>query len=259
MKTKIVKTLDFIFGRALCLLLGCLTLFSNKKNKIAHTASINKILIIRPGGLGDFLYLLSTIELLKKEFPAAQIDLLAEKRNSAAGSLIKIPGKIMLYDRQPFQALRTILFNNYDVVLDSEQFHYFSAVLAFLSRAGLRVGFDSVPVRNKLYTHLINYSLTGKEWQEFAKLLGPLGISEEEVKLQGMKSEEKTIMAGLSGKIVIVAPKGGDRYRAWGGEKYATAINYLLNDKERTVVIVGGASEKILADEIIKSVAGLFR
>ena len=47
----------------------------------------------------------------------------------------------MAYDSNPLRFLWRLLRRTYDVAIDTEQFHHFSAVFAFLSGAPVRIGF----------------------------------------------------------------------------------------------------------------------
>jgi len=248
-KTSIIKFIDTFLGKPLCFLLGHIDYLFGLTPKNPTMPNIRKVLIIRPGGLGDFIYLLPALSILKKHYPGIQLDILAEKRNASAAILSNSIDNILYYDQNPLSVLFQLLQGKYDIVIDSEQFHNFSSILAYFSKAKVRIGFKSNPLRNQLYTHLIDYSLTGQEAEQFLRLLSPLGINTKEFKNEFELIKQKINSTNLPASLkpgpayYVVAPKAGDRYRFWAIHKYQEVIDHLLKDSGSQVVIVGGKNE----------------
>lgn len=248
MKTKFLKLADVLAGKVLCLVIGYFDYVFDLTDKDPPLPKPGKVLVIRPGGMGDFLYLLPALKALKEKFPDVKIDVLAEQRNRQVQALTDVVDRLLLYDSNPFAVWLELKRNHYDVVIDSEQFHNFSAVFAYRTRCAVRIGFKTNPFRNHLYTHLIDYDLQGCEAEEFLKLLAPLGI-------KGAPVNFPVKVQAAPEKKIILAPRGGGRYRRWDPAKYVDVINYLLRDPARSVVLVGGAADRKLAAEIMKGVA----
>jgi hypothetical protein len=62
-KIRLLKLVDGILGRSLLLIIpSC-------KTALKQPDHIRKILVIRPGGIGDFVLLLPSIKILKTCFP----------------------------------------------------------------------------------------------------------------------------------------------------------------------------------------------
>ncbi|OGL40474.1 MAG: hypothetical protein A3C43_00790 [Candidatus Schekmanbacteria bacterium RIFCSPHIGHO2_02_FULL_38_11] len=265
MKIKILKLIDIFIGKFLCLFLGYIDYLFNLTSKHITTPQPHKILFIRPGGMGDFLYLFPALSLVKKHFPKAAIHVLAEKRNQGVKNLTKSIDRIICYDKNPFETIVTLWRENYDVVIDTEQFHNFSGVFAYLTRAKVRIGFKTNPFRNHLYTNLINYSLNGQEASEFLHLLEPIEIKNEKILFEEYISLEKIKSTPLPkdfsqlkkryGSIVIISPRGQARYRYWSPEKYGELIQHLIKNPEQAVILIGGNLEKNIASEIMQSIA----
>lgn len=263
MKIKLIKLIDTIIGKALCLVLGYLDYLFNWTLKDASISTPGKILFIRPGGMGDFLYLLPALALVKKYFPQTTIHVLAEKRNMSVKDLSNAIHKIIPYDINPFGAIAALRREKYDMVIDTEQFHNSSAIFAYITRAKVRIGFKAIPSRNHLYTHLIHYSLKGHEAGEFLRLLEPLGIKSEKIELHESVSAKKIKDTPLFPEfldlkrkydsIILLAPRGGDKYRHWAPQKYSKVIKHLLKSPKQAVVLVGGKSEKKIARQIVKN------
>ena len=162
----LLKLFDRTVGKALSLLLPRLS----KHREVLHEKQ-GRILIIRPGGIGDAVLLLPAINALKREFPDLKIDILSEKRNTGIFGLSENIDRIYLYDKG-FDFIRS-LGNRYDVVIDTEQWHRLSAVAAYLNRAPVRIGFDTNE-RRRLFTHRIPYSHNDYEVFSFFHLIEPL-------------------------------------------------------------------------------------
>lgn len=264
MKIKLLKLIDTIIGKALCLVLGYLDYLFNWTSKDVYISTPRKILFIRPGGMGDFLYLLPALALVKRHFPQTIIHVLAEKRNIAVKDLSSAIDKIISYDTNPFRTAASLRQEKYDIVMDSEQFHNFSAVFAFLTRAKVRIGFKTNPFRNHLYTHLIDYSFKGHEAGEFRRLLKPLGIENEEISFNDSIFRKKIkdtslpdeflVLKRKYNSVIIVAPRSGDKYRYWAPQKYSKVIKHLLKNPKQAIVLVGSKNEKNIILQIMQEI-----
>ena len=126
----LMKYLDRVVGRA------AVRCFPTASAGVAR--ELSNVLIIRPGGIGDAVLLVPAILALKKAFPGVRITILAEKRNGAVFSLCPAVDELLLYDRAA--DLWTALSGTYDAVIDTEQWHRLSAVVARLRRLAQRRG-----------------------------------------------------------------------------------------------------------------------
>ncbi len=266
-KIRLIKLIDMIFGYLLCLILGYIDFIFNLSLKNTKIQNPKKVLFIRPGGMGDFLYLLPAINELKTMFPDIEIHVLAERRNKRVAELTKSIATIYCYDDSLIKTLKRLFRERYDVVIDTEQIHHSSALMAYITRAKVRIGFKIKPVRNHLYTHLIDYSLSGHESMEFMKLLSPFGIKDRDIfndnylKMDGgekgaLSNEIHHIINNLK-PYVVIAPRGQERYRYWAPYKYKAIINYLLKTQNDNIVIVGGRAEKDIVKEIMKGMENI--
>ncbi|MBW2637353.1 MAG: glycosyltransferase family 9 protein [Deltaproteobacteria bacterium] len=262
MKVRLLKVIDQTVGKALCLLVGLFdVLFEWTSKDIEIPRRPAKILFIRPGGMGDFLYLLPAIAMVKRRFPEAALHIMCEKRNGQAAYLSDLVDGIFCYDDDALHTVLALVKGGYDIVIDSEQYHNLSAFFGYITGAKIRIGFKSNPSRNHLYTHLVNYALDGQEAGEFMRLLEPLGISDREISFPDIVAtgavEETPLRAEVHAlrekfKIVtIVAPRGGVKYRRWSSGRYGEVIRYLTRNPDMAVVIVGGKTETDIAERIL--------
>ncbi len=170
-KITLLKIIDLIIGSLLSFILPLFV-----RHKPIEISSVKKILFIRPGGIGDFILLIPVIQKFQKHFPEAAIDVLCEKRNHEVSSFLNNVHTIYIYDKG-FDLIKCIK-NNYDVIIDTEQWHRLSAVTSFLSNAPVRIGFNTNS-RKRLLTHKIPYSHEEYEIQSFLHLLNPLKMPSE--------------------------------------------------------------------------------
>lgn len=261
MRVRLLKILDVTVGFFLCWTTGYfLHLF--RRNAPAGASgmprldAIRRILVIRPGGMGDMILLQPMLRTLRQRCPLVEIDLVCEKRNRDIPALAGQSGRVLLYDAHPFGLISALRRGRYDVVIDTEQFHYFSVMMAILSRAPVRIGFKINPGRNTLYTHLVNYDLEGYEAGEFMRLLVPLGIRDEAVVKGCLTRPGRT--EGRSGAVVIHVG-ASTRYKHWATGKFVDLVKRLAGAEgyaSGPIILVGGRRETGLAGDISRQ-AGL--
>ena len=250
----LLKLLDATLGYAFCKVLGRLRHHLGRP-ELAPTpdfGTLARILVIRPGGMGDMLMLLPTLRSIRQHHPHLAIDIVCETRNFEVLELAGLSDSAMLYDGNPFRFFRRLRRTDYEVVIDSEQFHNFSAVMAWLSGAPVRVGFKINPARLHLYTHLVSYNIDGYEMEQFGNLLRPFGLSLDHQTLHGVLIDaDSRLRDGIpsaakpiidKGRVVVVAPGSSDAYKQWGPEKFAEMITR-LNRNGCSFVLVGGKND----------------
>ena len=90
-KITLLKSIDKAVGRLLVSLLG-----KNDHEQKPYVPMFGKILVIRPGGIGDAVLLLPAIQRLKSAFPDSVIDVLCEKRNADVFSFLKHINQVLV-------------------------------------------------------------------------------------------------------------------------------------------------------------------
>lgn len=257
MKIRILKFLDACLGIILLHFLPRPSFASSKKTF--------SFLFIRPGGIGDAVLLIPAILALKDTYPDARITVLAEMRNGAIFTLCPAINEILYYDRP--RELLTAIRGRYDVVIDTEQWHRLSAVVARLIGAPRSIGF-ATNERKKLFSHQVPYSHADYEAESFFHLLDPVdGATDVSVPVSFLVVPElarrraKEHLAVLGGKpFVVIFPGASIPERRWGAERFA-AVATRVNHLGLFVVVVGGqedtaAGEQILADRSGVNLAG---
>ena len=221
----------------------------------ASLLPLNSLLIIRPGGIGDAVLLAPLIHHLKKKHPTTQIIILAERRNAGVFSLIPDVDQVYCYDR-PAEFWQAVS-KKYDVVIDTEQWHRLSAVVARLIRSPVKIGF-ATNERRRMFTHSLSYSHDEYEVCSFKRLLEPLtGVSEQvgptlpflTIPLAATATAEK-LLVSLNGKpFITIFPGASIPERRWEAVRFR-AVAATLAQKGYEVVVVGGAVDQADAQTI---------
>jgi ADP-heptose:LPS heptosyltransferase len=250
----ILKLLDATAGAVACRLAGRLVHAARREIRLQPVAppAVRRVLVIRPGGIGDMLMLLPTLKRLIALFPAARVDLLCERRNRDVPALAGIDVGVLTYDSGPVRCLWRLLRAPYDVVVDTEQFHHFSAVLGWLSGASVRVGFRINPVRNPLYTHLVDYAPEGLEVLQFGELLRPLGGGgARAADLVGLlrpsparilPADIEAMLAG-AGRLAVLHVGGSSPVKRWPLDRFREVADELSRAAGLSVCVVGDARD----------------
>ena len=243
-----LKKLDSFFGPLavkLCAIFG--------KQDLKSRFPPKKILVIRPGGIGDAVLLLPALNVLHNCFSQTEIYILAERRNAGIFEGISYLKKVFLYDRnlELFLAMK----KKYDLVIDTEQWHRLSAVVAYLTRAPLRIGF-STNERTRLFTHPISYSHKDYEIFSFLRLLEPImGKIEINIKRPFFSIKNSSIKLEKDTQWVAIFPGASIEERKWSKERFREIARW-LNKNGIKVVVVGGKQDKKTADYIIEGLKG---
>ncbi|MBF0344288.1 MAG: glycosyltransferase family 9 protein [Nitrospirae bacterium] len=210
------------------------------------------ILFIRPGGIGDAVLLLPSINCLKMAIPEASICVLCENRNAGIFTLTKAIDHLYLYDKGI--DLIKCLSSTYDVVVDTEQWHRLSAIVAALTKAQVRLGFDTNN-RSLLFSHPIPYRHDEYEADSFASLIRPL--TEQPLHFDHDRpfiEPSVAIPADFSmarGDLVAIFPGASVRERRWGAQNYGEVAS-AISAQGYTPVIVGANSDRADAAEIVR-------
>jgi lipopolysaccharide heptosyltransferase II len=253
-KIHIIKTADKYLGRILCLLLP------KPIHKSANSIRTSSFLVIRPGGLGDAVLTIPTIQALKQNFPNASITVLAEKRNNSAFGLCEDVDHILLYDR-PKEILAAFC-RKFDVVIDTEQWHRLSAVFARLSKSTFSIGY-ATNERNSMFSRAIRYFHEDYEMESIYHLLEPLGITQDNKVLPylSISEEAEKRSYGLLGELakkpfVAIFPGASIPEKRWDTKKYVN-LAYNINQAGYPIVVIGSEEERPNGQVIVQDLISL--
>lgn len=247
MNVRLVKAVDGLIGRLLASLLTC-------PSQKPVPDSFKHILIIRPGGIGDAILLAPTINFLRSIYPDAAVTVLAERRNAGAFHLIPTVDQVLHYDIP--QDFMQALQGRYDVVIDTEQWHRLSAVVARLVSAPVKIGFGTNE-RRRLFTHRVDYSHDDYELDSFNRLVSPLGITSPRYAVPFLKVSDESraaavsLLSPLEGRpFVAIFPGASIPERRWRAERFQQVAE-ALRKRGYSVVVVGGGEDRLAGEQIV--------
>lgn len=247
LKVKLMKLMDAIVGKLVTNLL-------NAPAPAPANIKVRSILIIRPGGIGDALLLAPSINSIRSNMPDALITILAESRNAGSFALIPAVDKLLCYD-SPTDFFM-LLCSHYDLIIDTEQWHRMSAVVARLVTSQIKIGFDSNE-RRRLFNHTVPYAQDDYEAQSFLNLLGPLGITSVFDPKATFLSLPDSLVNGsdslpefLNRPYITIFPGASIIERRWDVLKFRLLVS-LLAEKGINSIIIGGKEDKYYGDTII--------
>jgi len=244
MNRELLKQIDGFIGR---ILVSLAPSPPPPKEPVGYPHSI---LLIRPGGIGDAVLLAPTTFQLKHSHPDATITVLAEQRNAGVFALIPDVDRVYCYDR-PSEFL-AVVCNSYDVVIDTEQWHRLSAVVARLVRSPIKIGF-ATNERRQMFTHGIAYSHDDYETESFLRLVSTLCIETTTTTdlaapfltiPEQVKSRAHNLLETLQSKsYLVIFPGASIAERRWGAERFRE-VAILLANTGLPIVVVGGSVDQ---------------
>jgi heptosyltransferase I len=228
-----------------------------------------RFLIVRLTALGDILHTVPAVAALRSAHPGAKIDWVVERKWAPVleGSLAI--NEVIPFDRRSMwgalESVQRLRENRYTCAIDFQGL-YKSSILAGLSGAGRRVGFERAWVREKgaaiFYTDRVtpvgrhvgelNYSLA-----EFAGASRP---ASPEYPLRVPAGGAASIRArlhdlGISGPYIVVGPGGSWRAKCWPAERYGEFCREFEKQNNIRVILIHGPDEKSIAEQVVRAAA----
>ncbi|MCL1856020.1 MAG: DUF5069 domain-containing protein, partial [Kiritimatiellaeota bacterium] len=252
-KAALLKFIDEVVGAWVC---WAMTSPQRTEEDPAFDATPGRILVIRPGGIGDAVMALPMLTRLHERYPDRAIDILCESRNAGLLRLAFPAWTLLTYDSHPWRTLSALRRGRYAAVLDTEQFHSFSGVFTAWTRAPIRIGFKINVRRNALYTHLVNYDLAGREDLQFAALLSALTGEDESSRLPSKDgilrhaAADTPLPEPLAAvqRPVLIHVEGRVREKMLPDATLISLCDALGDMKGITPLLVGGAADKARAE-----------
>jgi len=215
--------------------------------------------------VGDVLFTLPVIGILRKNFPDAQIDFLVEPPSDQIVRLHPHLSQTLRYEKnRPVSWLWEIRKRKYDWVLD---FHSNGRTLMLTLfsgaclRAGLRAGLSGPPTRMLAYTHCVQTSDQKYIVEQKLDVLRNLGLSWDrwdwDLKIPQAEMQWASTFyqeAGWDpsqGKLIGMAPATRRPIRAWDLGRFAQ-VAQSLTQKGNRVVLLWGPGEKQVIDSILQ-------
>ncbi len=227
-----------------------------------------RILVFQTAFLGDVILTLPMIQILHKNFPSAEIDVITTPK--AAEFLQNHPAikNIIQYDKRGSQkglsgivALASVLREKkYDVAVVPHRSFRTVSVIA-LTGIKERIGFSNASGKF-LYNHIAEYVKSRHEIERNYALLTPFGITVAQKELPSLypSLEDKTAVDKFlfdreilqQEKLIAIAPGSVWNTKRWLIERF-TELSLMLANDGFELMIVGGKEDAELGSAIIGS------
>ncbi|MGD8451290.1 MAG: glycosyltransferase family 9 protein [Phycisphaerae bacterium] len=211
-------------------------------------SGIQRILVIRPGGIGDAVLTFPMLRVLRSHFREACIDALGEGRNAGVYRINDWVRDVYRYDDWRFPStLARLRRNAYDIVVDTEQYHFLSCVVADRLRPRYLCGFDTLG-RGHFQTHRVRYSEQVYEVLSFLNLAAALcGDKPEfdrdrpflEVGPAWQEWAARTLGDHGERPAAVIVPGASTPHKYWPPARYAEIARWLA-ERGYLVVLLGG-------------------
>lgn len=284
MDLKLVRWIDIYIGIPLAYLLFFINRLSFNRRSPPHQlrSSIGqnfnwcggKILLIKFWGIGNLVMLLPAAKGLRAAYPKAGIDLLTLLTNKEVGQNTALFDNLYTIDNSALlkfiisalKAFRVLSAQDYDLVIDFEQFARFSALFSNLIAKSETIGFHTTgqhrhllftqPVRYNNHIHMTEsfYSLAAKAGAALPDKIQPVSVADVQASVK--KGEEILRGWGIrkdKGRVIIFHIGTSENFslRRWPSEHFAQLADRLIDSFGVKIIFTGLADEAALVKRCI--------
>jgi heptosyltransferase I len=228
-----------------------------------------RFLIVRLTALGDILHTVPAVAALRAAHMQAKIDWVVERKWAPVLEGSPALNEVIPFDRRSIwnaiECVQRLRGNRYTCAIDFQGL-YKSSLLAMLSSAGRRIGFDRHWAREEgaamFYTepviptgrHIVelNYSLAERagakrpETPEHPLRVPAGGAASIRARLQE---------AGVGGEYAVIGPGGSWRAKCWPAKRYGEVCRAIESETGLRVVVIEGPGEKPIVEEVCRAAA----
>ncbi|HOX85347.1 MAG TPA: lipopolysaccharide heptosyltransferase II [bacterium] len=229
-------------------------------------ARFRKILLIHTAFIGDLILSTPLVREIKANFPDSSLSLLLTPQTAPLFRKSRWVDEILLYDKRgkqkgadKFSRLAMDLRQcRFDAVFSPHR-SLRSSLLAYLSGARIRIGFDSA-TGAFLYTHQVHYDNGQHEIDRNLSLLKSfnLPVDSNELEIAGDAADRQVIERLLADAavdtnrdLIAIAPGSIWPTKRWPAVYYKTLI-HMLQERNYQVVLIGGKNDVELASCLAK-------
>ena len=282
MKTKIFKSaisdVETIIKHAL------IKLFPAKSNKIGpgeiKLSEYKNIIVVRQHDpMGDILLSTAVIPNIKMALPEAKIDVVTRPElnekdiftgNTYINNIIVFSKRKLIFLPYIIIFLKQIRKVKYDlaIVPGSTSVSFFSLLIAYFSKAPVRVGYDGQYFKRKHYTEKfltteVPYDGSAKKHQvernlDILRYIG-IPIKTEEHYMATLKEEDEWAKANYKennvnfpGLVIGIHPGANRIDNRWAVEKFIKISEYFVQKHKAKIVLFSGPKERDLAEVFTK-------
>jgi lipopolysaccharide heptosyltransferase II len=266
---KVFKAIDVYAGKSLLYIFG--KMFRQKIQLASIRYQPERILLIKLSAMGDTILMTPAIRNLRQAYPKASIKMIVTKVNQAVLADCPYLDGLILLDleklvKKPWlfwKFIRSLRGEYFDLAIDFDQWLRISPLLAFLSGAEQRVGFQTPGQdRDQTYTKRVVHDADKHEVECFLDLLRILEIpvTDKDPELwvprsTVMQVNKKLEDWGIEKRETVIGlhPGCGSHGfpRQWPVQNYIELIKRLQKEALGKIVLTGGTQEKELVAGIV--------
>ncbi len=224
-----------------------------------------RLLVVRLSAMGDVLHTLPAVEALRERFPEARLDWVVDEKWAPILQGSPALDHVIALDRKSWRSIwncvRQLRAGSYTCAVDLQGL-YKSAILAWLSAAPRRIGFDPRAARESgaavFYTEHVPRA--GRHVAEHnLAIVERLGARKPEKRfaLPASAEAEATIAARLQeqgiGEFYAVSPGGSWRAKCWPPERFGELCRDLHEVQRWRGVMILGPKEREIGEEVTRS------
>ncbi len=231
--------------------------------------SEERFLVVRLTALGDILHTVPAVAALRAAHPGEKIDWVVERKWAPVLEGSPALNEVIPFDRRSvwgaFECIERLRGNRYTCAIDFQGL-YKSSVLAALSGAARRIGFDRSWAREQgaamFYTERVvpsgrhvaelNYSL--------GEQAGAMRPTVPEYPLRVPAGGAASIRSrlhdlGITGEYIVVGPGASWRAKCWPPEHYGEFCREFEAKNKMPIVLIQGPGEKSIAEQVMSAAA----
>lgn len=218
------------------------------RKKIEIPKTIRRLLVIRPGGMGDAALLLPVLKEIKNCCANLSIDILCEQRNIGVFQAVLFIDRLYTYDNP--RHLCSLFMNKYDAIVDTEQFYRLSAFLTVFLRGTVKIGFQTNE-RAKAFHMRVAYDQATYELDCFRDLFKTIFPLNDARTMDNFPYFKDTLTHRSYGSdTVCVFPGATKKECFWPYERWSHLIDN-IGKRGYKVVLLGGGLETNIAEKIV--------
>ena len=234
-----------------------------------------KLLIVKLGAIGDIIHTLPALSAIRRAFPAAEIDWVAERRSAEVLRDHPLLNRLIEVDTRRWRSgtpAATVLAevgreiaglrrSDYDIAIDFQGLIK-SAAIAKASGAAERWGFSRKDLREPAGRFLLNHAVAIPPQTHVIRK--NMKLAEAALDLPADDSiefgiatsdadrrEAGTIAATVGTRFALLNPAGGWVTKLWHAEKFGMLADRIYEQYGLATVVATGPAESSLAEQVL--------
>lgn len=230
-----------------------------------------RIVIIQLAQMGDMACTTPVFRAIKKKFPNSSITVIGTSHNKDLLAGNKDVDGYIAYTKDFNQTVEEIRRGNFDFGCVTTP-SFAALALIYLGRVGSIVAPHVIgginPQQTKLYLLLkrkvlsVTYVMGEYVPAEMLKLLKPLGIEDVDTTKHlsfSLESKNKVEVffnenhIGPKDVVIGISPSSGNKIKNWGSNNFARLADYIWNNYQSRIIIIGSAVDRAEVEEMVDS------